>query len=281
MAFPSEETKNSIRLSWLSLLEGLNSFEPWQRVLLIGGIILIIPSYWFMRLGTKTAYDHIYKKYQVAPHGAFQNPQALLISTPTVLAVSGGYMAYAKVTNPNLSLSASNVPYTAKFYNANGQQVRVSSGQFYIMPGKDTYIIVPKFLSSEKINSATVETTEVKWQQKFSLPTVAFSAPSPTIYEDKDGLRFEGVVTNESSYQLGAVHIVLFLYDAQGQVVALGDRLEYKLTSHERRAYVLRFPGLARSSVARALPMVETNTADVSNIQTTGERLEPNLPVQK
>lgn len=237
---------------------------------------MIIPAYWIFRTGTKAVLGQVYKKYEVVARPAFTNPLPLNMGAVTVLpAAGGGFTAYAKVTNPNAKLSGTTASFQARFANSAGQQVYQTSGQFYIGPGGETYIVVPRFLSSEQVRSGAFEVTNVRWQQKFSVPVVGLSAPAPIVFAEKDGARLEGTLINNSPYKLSSARLVVFLYAADGTVVSVGERAEFTVLPQERRAYVLRFPGVEPGSFARAVPVVvETNTSDVSNIQTPDGRLE-------
>lgn len=271
----SEETKDSLRLAWLSIVESLYTFAPWQRVVLVLGIVMIVPAYWIFRIGATSAYEYSYKKEAVSATPSFTNAQELQVGVPVVLPVSGGgYIAYAKVVNPNLKLSATQATYSAKFFSQNGQQAYQTSGQFYILPGKETYIVVPRFTSSAPAVTGKIEITNSRFQQKFQTPEVSLTAPAPTSFAEKDGIRLEGVVVNNSPYKLSAVRIVMFLYDASNRVVSVSDRSEFSVQPRERRAYVLHFPGLTTDSYVKALPVAETNTADVANIQSLDDSLQ-------
>lgn len=275
MAFPSDETKDNLHLAWLSLVESLYTFAPWQRVVLVLGIIMIIPAYWIFRVGTSSLYGYSYKKSALIATPSFTNPLDLQAGPVVVLPVKGGgYIAYAKIANPNLKLSATQATYSAKFMSQNGQQAYQTSGQFYILPGKDTYVVVPRFNSPAPVATGSVEITSVKFQQKSQIPEVTLTAPAPTTFSEKEGVRLEGVVINNSPYKLSAVHIVFFLYDANNKVVAVTDRSEFTVQPRERRAYVLHFPGITERDFVRVVPVVETNTADVANIQSLDNSLQ-------
>jgi len=269
MAFPTEQTKDNLRLAWLSLLEALYTFSPWQRLLLVGGIIMIIPAYWIFRAGAQSYYSYSYKASIPEAHPSFTNPGAAQVGSVAILPVAGGgYVAYAKVSNPNLTLSGNGARYEAVFTGASGRQVYQTSGQFYLRPGKETYIVIPRFQSTEAPVSGKIEVADIHWQQKFTVPEVKLGTPAPIGFAEKEGTRFEGIVVNNSAYKLGAVHIVVFVYDASNKVIGVSDRSEFSVLPQERRAYVLHFPGVQPEAVAKIVPIAETNVSDPSNIQT-------------
>lgn len=271
----SPETKDNLRLGWLSMQEALYTFAPWQRVVLVFGIIMIIPAYWIFRVGAKTIYSQSYKKYHVAATPSFTDPQPLQLGAVAILPVTGGgYTAYAKVANPNLKLSGTFARYVAKFTGQTGQQVYQTNGQFYVSPGKETYIIIPRFAPAEPVVAGTLEIADVKWQQKFQVPEINLSVPAPTAFEEPGGTRIEGIVVNNSPYKIGAVRIVVFLYDAAGKVVGVSDRSEFTVLPRERRAYVLQFKGVSPEDFSKIAAFPETNAADVANVQSLDDRLQ-------
>ncbi len=271
----SDETEDNLRLAWLSLVEALYTFAPWQRVVLVLGIIMIIPAYWIFRVGATSVYGYSYNKKALIATPSFTDAKDLQVGPVVVLPVTGGgYMAYAKVMNPNLKLSATQATYTAKFFSQNGQRAYQTSGQLYVLPGKDTYVVVPRFNSAAPATTGKVEITSVRFQQKYQTPEVSITTPTPTVFPEKEGVRLEGVVINNSPYKLSAVHIVFFLYDANNKVVAVSDRSEFTVQPRERRAYVIHFPGVTQDDFVRAVPIAETNTADVANIQTLDNSLQ-------
>lgn len=266
MQLLSDDTKDTLKLAWLSFVEALYTFPPIQRAILIFGIIMIIPGYWIFRVGAHTFYAYEYKGYQVQAQPSFTNPQNLVASTVTVLPAAGGFMGYVKVQNPNLEISATTAQYKVRFYNVSGQQSYETTGQFYVPAGKDTFVVIPRFISKETITSAQLEVTGVRWQKKLSTLKVDLNAPAPTVFDEAGGVRLEGVVTNASPYKINSVRIVMFLYDANNRIVGVGERVEFTVLPNQRRAYVMSFPGIARSQFVRTLPVVDTNIADSQNL---------------
>lgn len=266
MALLSEDTKDNLRLVWVSIMEGLYTFSPIQRVILIGAVVFIIPGYWLFRVGAKAGYAHAYKKYEVTATPSFVNPANLSLGRVAVLPVSGGYMGYAKVTNPNLEISATHARYKVRFLNSRGTQMYETTGTLYVPAAKDTTIVFPRFTTTDAVASAQLEVTNVQWQKKLALPKVDLNAPAPVPFEEAGGVRLEGVVTNNTGFKIGAVRVVVFVYNEHDEIVAVSERVESDLASRQRRAYVLHFPGMTKSQFNRIVPIVDTNTADSGNI---------------
>lgn len=268
MQLLNDEQKNTIQLAWLSVLEALYTFAPWQRLVLVGCIVMLVPGYWLVRVGTRIAYGMVYKKYQITARPAFEHPQALQAGALTILPVrTGSYVAYAKVSNPNLKIAATQFVYTAVLYTAQGTQAYHASGQAFVAPAGDVWVVLPAFTPAEVPTSGALEIAAVTWQQKFSLPDVPLAAPDPVRFSEEGGVRLEGVVVNNSPYRLGSVRVVLLVQNRAGAVVGVADRTEFSVVPREQRGYVVRIPGVRLEDVARVVAVPYTNTSDLSNIQ--------------
>lgn len=268
MQILSEERKNAIQLSWLSFLEAVYAFAPWQRVVLVGCVVALVPGYWLLRVGARAAYGWNYQKYHITARPAFQNPEPLQVSAPSILPVrNGSYTAYAKVVNPNLRISATQFVYTATFYTTSRTQIYQTSGQAYVGPGAEVWVVLPAFASPETPVTGTIEVASVVWQQKFSVPEVLLSAPDPIRFGEAGGVRLEGVLVNGSSYTLGSARLVVMVEDRAGRVIGVGDRTEFTLLPRERRGYVASIPGIALEQIGRVVTVAYTNASDLSNIQ--------------
>lgn len=273
MQLLNDERKNALQLAWLSFLEAVYAFAPWQRLVLVVCIVALVPGYWLVRVGTRAVYGWVYQKYEVTPRPAFENPAPLQVTAPALLPVrNGSFMAYAEVTNPNLKLSATRFVYTATFYTTSRTQIYQTAGEGYVGPGGKAWVVVPAFSPAETPVTGTLEIGTVSWQQKFTLPEVALSAPDPIRYGEVGGVRLEGTVVNTSSYKLGSARVVVMVEDRSGRVIGVADRTEFSLLPRERRGYVVTIPGIQLDAIGRVVTVPYTNVSDRSNIQVQTEQ---------
>lgn len=276
MAVTITEIKDNMRLAWLSLLEALYTFSPWQRLVLVCGLFLVFFGFFIFKFGSRIAYNYSYKKYELVTKSAFRDPVASTVDTTTILPLlDDRYIAYAKIANNNLYLSGSGT-YRAVFRASNGRQVYETTGSFYLLPGLATFVVVPSFRAVETPVTGEISIQDATWQKKFVLPDVRLSTPAPIKFAEGSGMRLEGLVINNSPYRLGRVRVVVFVYNQSSQVIGVSDYSVLSVNPSERRAYVVHFPTVSPNAVYRVVPMAETNTADVGNIQT----LDNKLPVQ-
>ncbi len=273
MQILNDERKNALQLAWLSFLEAVYTFAPWQRLVLVACIVALVPGYWLVRVGTRAVYGWAYQQYAVEPRPAFQDPQPLQVSAPTILPVrNGSFMAYAEVVNPNLKLSATRFVYTATFYTSSRTQIYQTAGEAYVAPGGRVWVVVPAFSPEETPVTGTMELSALTWQQKFSVPEVVLSAPDPIRYGEAGGVRLEGVLVNASSYKLGSARVVVLVEDRSGRVIGVADRTEFSVLPRERRGYVVNIPGIQLETIGRVVAVPYTNTTDLSNIQVQTEQ---------
>ncbi|MBP9686225.1 MAG: hypothetical protein KBD66_00290 [Candidatus Doudnabacteria bacterium] len=268
MQILSEERKNTLQLAWLSFLEAVYAFAPWQRILLVACVVALVPGYWLFRVGVRYVYGWGYQKYHVAARPAFLDPQPLQAAVLTILPVrNAGFMAYAKVSNSNLRISATQFIYTVTFYTAERTSIYQTSGQSYVGPGGEVWVVVPLFTPTETPVTGVLEITNVSWQQKFTIPEVLLTAPDPIRFAEAGGVRLEGVLVNGSSYKLGSARVVVLVEDTNGRVIGVADRAEFSLLPRERRGYVVHIPGVELDGIGRVITVPYTNTSDLSNIQ--------------
>ncbi len=276
MAIQISEIKDNLRLAWLSFLEALYTFMPWQRLVLVLGLFMIVFGFIIFKFSSKLTYNYSYSKYELSAKLAFDKPESPSVGSVNILSLpESRYIAYLELSNNNLYLSGKG-NYRAVFRGADNRQVYETTGTFFVLPGKNTYIVVPSFRSVEKPVTGQVTLLDIIWQKKFVIPDVSLSAPVPVKFAEGSGTRLEGLVVNNSPYKLGRVRTIVFVYNQQNKVIGLADHSAFSLSPIERRAYVLHFPGISPSDIFRIVPTVETNSADVGNIQT----LDNKLPVQ-
>lgn len=270
MAFINDETKYNIQLVWASVLQSFYSFPPLQRIALVFGVIAILPAYLVVRVGANAYYSYEFKKTEIVAHRSFVNPQSLRLAPVKILSLNdGSYVAYAKVTNPNLDLALYSGFYTFAFKNKEGEQVHTSQGQLYLLPGQDQYVLASRFVPLEQIVSGTLQVTDMHWQKRFEIPTILLVTPAAIAVDavDEDGVKIEGSVINESPYELGKVKVTFLLKDNAGNVVGIVQREERTVRPGERRAFPQVWPGLSRADISSIETFATTNALDSANLR--------------
>lgn len=245
------------------------SLFGWQRALFIFLMVLLIPGYFAVRYGLELVLLRQYGQNALVAHPAFNNPEQLSQTKVTIVPNPNGTVsAYAIVKNPNLDLAAEELRYSFNFYNSRNQQVYTSSGVAYILPNQSRWLVVPRVESTDPISRSELVIDEPNWQKRLTVPEVELRMNEPYTYQQDSPLATitEGSVINNSPYSLQQVSLVLVLYGENNQVLAMSSREEFTLQPYERRAYLLQWPGLNRSSVSRIGLEAYTNSLDPDNL---------------
>jgi hypothetical protein len=268
MSLLSEEQKSNIKLVWFNILQALYNFPPIQRVLLVFGILALIPGYWLTRVAAKTYYNWDYGKRAVAAHRSFENPRQLTVDTTDIFTLDDGrYVAYAKITNPNLDLAGYVIPYTVAVNNSKKERMYRTSGQTYVLPGESQYITTSAFQSPSEPVEVVVEFGDVHWQKRLAIPQVRLATPAVTFSDAAGGLQLEGSVVNNSPYELASVRLTFLLYDTSGKIIGVTQRDELSVRPNTRRTFPQMWPaGILAREVSKVTPIASTNSLDAKNL---------------
>jgi len=241
----------------------------WQRILLIILIVLMIPGYFGVRYGLELVLVRQYARQALVAHSAFTDPNPLVVSRVNIIRNSNDTVSgYLTVRNPNLDLGLDNARYTINFLDSASQIVFTSTGSLYLLPDQQRWIVVPRVESTNQITSAEIKFGELNWQKRLEIPQVELRMNEPFTYQQESPLATvtEGAVVNNSPYSLRQVSLVVVLYGANNQVLAVTSREEYSLQPFERRAYIIQWPNVNRSAITRIGLEAYTNTLDPTNL---------------
>jgi hypothetical protein len=255
-------------LLWKIKMRFMGLFR-WQRILLIVLVVLLIPGYFVVRYSLELVLVRQYARQALVAHWAFTNPNPLTVSKVNVIRNANNTVsAYLTVRNPNLDLSLENVRYTINFLDSANQIVYTATGSLYLLPDQQRWIAVPRVEPSSQIATAEIKFGELNWQKRLEIPEVELRMNEPFTYQQENPLATvtEGAVVNNSPYSLRQVSLVVVLYGANNEVLAVTSREEYSLQPYERRAYVIQWPNLKRSAITRIGLEAYTNTLDPTNL---------------
>jgi hypothetical protein len=265
--------------SGLAVKNFFSSMARWQKVVFFAGVILIIPGYFAAYYSSQTIVKSHNEKNLLQAHSALGQAKPISATSITVLKVAPNqYTAYFQVTNNNLDLAAPNIPYSIDFFNAAGEKIYTSQGNFFLLADQKKYIVVPRIDNREEIASGKLSITEIKWQKRLAVPQVSFKTPKPDLYDqtfDSSQLIAEGSVVNDSAYTIKTIKITFLLYNRSGQIVGVNVRDEGNLVPFGRRAYKQSWPNLAAGDISKVEVNVDVNTLDQSNLIFTSSQPVP------
>ncbi len=241
----------------------------WQRALLVMLLILLAPGSILIRYGLELVLVRQYAQQAIVAQPAFSNPDPISQSKVNLVQNAiGTTSAYAIIKNPNLDLAVEQLRYTITFMNSKNQPVQTASGTTFLLPDQQRWLVVPRVESIDPITSAELKFSEPVWQKRLSLPEVELRMTEPYTYQQDSPAATvtEGAVINSSPFDLRQVTLVLVLYGANNEVLAITSREEFTLKPYERRAYVIQWPGVDRAMVQRIGLEAYTNTLDPANL---------------
>lgn len=257
--------------SGLAVKDFFTSMAKWQKRVFIVGLILIIPAYFAAYYSSHYIVKSQYKDKFLEAHAAYSQTKPISATTVTVLKVAQNqYTAYFQVTNNNLDLVAPEVPYSVDFYNASGEKIYTSQGNFFLLADQKKSVVIPRIDTKEEVSTGKLSITDVKWQKRLETPKVSFKTPKPEIYDqtiiDPPQLVVEGSVINDTEYTIKKIKIYFFLYNQSNQIVGVNVRDEGNILAFGRRAYKQTWPILNTETVSRVEVSVDVNTLDPANL---------------
>ncbi len=275
MSLLKQKVELEIEEAEFNIGKKLNQFPPLIKWAIIIAAIGIIPAY---LITVKISVGYWQKKYsplELTGKPSFTNPIDLEIVNLGVLAYNNNfYSALAEITNKNLELSAPEIYYQFVFFDQQGKEIAVSSGdtkgQTFILPDQTKYVVSAKVASLNQIKSAQLQITKkILWQNKLSIPKVKLTTSLPTYGNQADPLAFtvSGYVQNASSYQLSQARLIFIIYGASKQIAAVSQRDEFDLKPYERRAYQQLWPNMSFGNIQNVKVVAETNVLDPSNLK--------------
>lgn len=178
--------------------------------------------------------------------------------------------------NPNTLYGVSRVDYTLAVSDASGNSLATRQGFTYVDPMQPRYLVFPLTGLSGIPATAELQFTpaNVQWGA-FSVETAAdvqFAVHNDMLTSDVQSERYEGVVTNRSSFDFDVVDVVILLHNASGDIVGVNSTVLHTLKAGEQRAFVATWP-FTVPGAAQAEVIVTTNLFANSNfIKTYGSQ---------
>ena len=243
------------------------SYSLWQRVAIIGCIVLAIPAFYGVKAISYAVHLSSYRKSLVTAHAAVVNPQQLQIVRAEALPIYGtAYSAYAIVKNPNTDLVSPNFAYTFTFYDASDNILTTAKGTSYITVSQQKYLIVPHVDSATKIAKVHVVIGQQSWERRLSLPQIQVVADVPQYLDGNDPPQFNitGNITNKSIFTLGTVNIDAVVVDKTGKEIAVTETTANTLAPGQVRAFQMYWPLPLAAHVAHVKIYPEFNLLDRS-----------------
>jgi hypothetical protein len=270
MSLIKEKIELELEEAELNTQAALSQFPPIARWLIIVLVLGTIPAYFIAKSVTYHATLSRLQSQIPQSKTSFTNPEPPIVSNITATTLgTNTYSAVAQIKNPNLDLSAENVPYTFHFYNSQKQELKSVSDTFYILPNESKYISAPRVTTSEPIASIEFQLPQTfPWQKRLQIPTVKLttSAPVFSYQTSPQALVVDGDFVNNSPYSLKEVRITFVLFDSNNKIIGSSQRDEFTIAPFERRTYKQLWPNVVAPGLTTVNVEASTDTLDPNNI---------------
>ncbi len=185
-----------------------------------------------------------------------------------VPAGEGNYDVLAEIHNPNPLFGGKKVYYTVTMKDAGDAKLLTRSGQAFILPNANKYIVEVEWQTPQAPARVDVTIDKVEWV-KFT----TFTAPQIVVRNQRFGLiqsgpgyaEAFGLVSNDSSYDFHNVTINVILFDQRDVPIAVNKTVQNTLDAQTQREFRLTWPSAFPGTIVRSEMEAETNVFDSSN----------------
>ena len=152
---------------------------------------------------------------------ADEQPPTVLFTQ--VLEHDGRTDVIASIENKNAGVAARNVPYTIALYGVDHAPVRELSGTIDLPPAATVPVYLPAVMTGSTVVASaflTIDSAAPKW---FALPVDPRIIPAVSNLQQSgmaSSPRIDAILTNASASMLSNVHVIVFVKDAEGTVIA-------------------------------------------------------------
>ncbi len=270
MSLLTDKIELEVEEAELSVQKKFSGYPSAFKIILICCLIALIPGYFIAKGLAHGYWRKYYQTYAVVAQPSFTNPLPPKVAQVVVTSTgNNNFSVIAEITNPNLTLSAENLPAIFTLYNAEKQAVYSQTDPIELLPNSDKFVVVPKINLGTPIASATLTfPTAIQWENRLNIPTVTLTTSLPTGANQINPTEYvvSGDVTNQSSYTLSALELTFVLYNSSGQIIGGSSREEDTVAPNERRAYVQIWPGIYSTDVAKIFVQADTDVLNPSNL---------------
>ena len=180
------------------------------------------------------------------------------------------YDVGAYLTNPNQNHGSGLVKYKFLFYDSADNIIAERTGETFILPNQDKYIIENRIYSEINIVRIDIQfTNKIVWQEfKSDLEIPELFIENKQVYNINGTQGFDrvsGVMHNKSNYDFDKVIVNVIITDQSNQIVALGKTNLNTIIADERRYFLVYWNTIFSSVIADPIIVAETNIFNSDN----------------
>jgi hypothetical protein len=170
-----------------------------------------------------------------------------IVVTETAIALGGNntYDAVAKITNPNDAVGASSFNYSFKLKDASGAVVATRDGTNFVLPADSKYVAELGFTSNGAVPVlAEFTVSDAKWEKLSTVgkPQIGVYSKNYGKVPAGEGSEADGIIRNESGYDLNEISLVIVLRSDTGGIVGINKTSKNNVRAKEERDFRLTWP---------------------------------------
>lgn len=204
-----------------------------------------------------------------------QKKDVIVDEVAVALGGNGTYDVVAKITNPNNTLGASSFGYAFKLKDASGNIIATREGTSFILPADSRYVAELGLQVENGAVPTKVELAigEAKWEELKTVGKPQIGVYNKNFGEDVngDGRRADGVIRNESGYDLNKIFVVIVLRSGAGDIVGINKTEKNAVRIKEERDFRLTWPYQLSAPVQNMEVDVQSNVFDAQNLSSSAE----------
>ena len=182
-----------------------------------------------------------------SPCKAISETQDIVV-TESAVALGGNntYDAVAKINNPNDTIGAVSFKYKFELKDDAGKVLATREGTNFILPADSKYIAELGFETEGGAmpTVAEVTITDPKWEKLNNVgkPQIGVYSKNFGKIATGEGSEADGIIRNESGYDLNEISLVVVLRSEKGGIVGINKTVKTNVRAKEERDFRLTWP---------------------------------------
>lgn len=174
-----------------------------------------------------------------------------------------------KITNPNNTLGSAAFTYAFNLKDAGGKVIATREGSSFLLPADTKYVAELGLQIEGELAPANVELiiNEVKWEKLNNIgkPQIGVYNKNFGKVATSVGSEADGVIRNESGYDLNKIFIVIILRSEAGDIVGINKTEKNAVRAKEERDFQLTWPYQLSAPVQGVEVDAQSNVFDPQN----------------
>lgn len=179
------------------------------------------------------------------------------------------YDVASKITNPNDVFGASSFHYVFTLKDANGKVVGKKEGDNFLLPADSKYVAELGIVTENKVVPASVDfvVSNIKWAklENIGKPQIGVYNKNFGANTAGEGSEADGLIRNQSGYDLGKIFIVVILRSEKGAIVGINKTEKDSVRVKEERDFKLTWPYQLSAPIQNMDVDVQSNVFDTQN----------------